>query len=167
MTRGELTQHERRVESALERAAARMHEAVEWRTPLDELMLSEAAERMGDVHSEDEMALLVEFFRRVFDFIFEEGAHPGWVLRRVYALARRYRPDLILHMNGTDLGLLFGETRAAQSYRMQLIFDRLRMSGVRGFRGGGCKSEESRATYAASAAGNHNRSKKKSWREKS
>lgn len=163
MREHELLEHERRVESALARAAARLHEVGETRTPLDEVMLSEEAEsfeRMTDF-SEEAQRLRVEFFARFFDFLFEDGPHPGWVLRRIYALARRYRPDLILGMNGTDLGLLFGETRAAQSYRMQLIFDRLRMSGTRGFRGGGCKREESRSAYAASATGNRNRAKKR------
>ncbi len=79
------------------------------------------------------------------------------MLRRLYMLARRYRPELILHMNGTDLGMLFGETRANQSYRMQLIFDRLKAAGVRGNRGGGCKTESSRGSYAEAAEGNHNR----------
>ncbi len=169
MREHELLEHERRVESALARAASRLHEAVETRTPVHEVMLSEEAEefeRMADT-VEDGERLRQEFFQRFFDFLFEDGPHPGWVLRRLYVLARRYRPDLVLRMNGTDLGLLFGETRAAQSYRMQLIFDRLRGAGARGFRGGGCKSEGSREAYAASAAGNHNRAKGKKKRKSS
>jgi len=166
MREHELLDHERRVESALSRAASRLHEAVDRRTPLDELMLAEEAEEFERRAEESETAaeLLQEFFQRFLDFVFEEGPHPGWVMRRVYALARRYRPELILHMNGTDLGLLFGETRAAQSHRMQLLFDRLRQAGVRGGRGGGCKSQGSREVYASAARGNHNRAKGKKRR---
>lgn len=166
MREHELLEHERRVESALARAASRTHEAVETRTPLDELMLSEEAaefERLADEHERGEL-LLNRFFFRMLEFLYADGPHPGWVLRRLYVMARRYRPDLILHMNGTDLGLLFGETRAAQSYRMQLLFEKLQGAGVRGFRGAGCKSEGSREVYAASAAGNSNRAKGKKRR---
>jgi hypothetical protein len=169
MREHELLEHERRVESALARAASRMHEAVEPRTPVDELMLSEEAEefeRLADEHERGEL-LLKKFFFRFLDFLYEDGPHPGWVLRRLYVMARRYRPELILHMNGSELGQLFGETRAAQSHRMQMLFDRLSASGVRGFRGAGCKSETSRSTYAAAAAGNQNRRKKKKKRKSS
>lgn len=163
MREHELLEHERRVDTALSRAASRMHEAVDVNTPVDELMLSEEAEAFERLASDDEAGrrLLLAFFDRFFDFLYEDGPHPGWVLRRVFALARRYRPELILKMNGTDLGLMFGETRAAQSWRMQAIFDRLKLSGVRGARGGGFKCEASRESYSEAARGNSNRSKQK------
>lgn len=169
MTGGELLEHERRVERALARAASRLHEAVEVRTPVDEVMLSEEAECFDEVaQGEQGRELLLTFFDRFFEFLYEDGPHPGWVLRRLYALARRYRPSYILHMNGTDLGLMFGETRAAQSWRTQLIFDRLKLSGVHGCRGGGFKTESSREAYADAARGNRNRAKgkKKSTKKK-
>lgn len=162
MREHERLEHEQRVDAALERAASRSHEPVELSTPLDELMLKEEAESFERMTGDEgEMRLLLAFFDRFFDFLYEDGPHPGWVLRRVYALARRYKPDLILGMNGTDLGLMFGESRAAQSWRMQAIFDRLRGAGVRGSRGGGFKTEDAREAYSAAQRGNNNRRKLK------
>lgn len=168
MKKCELLEHERRTANALARAAARMHEAVDVKTPLDSMMLEEESAIFDAAAGKDEerMRLLRDFFDKFFEFLYEDGPHPGWVLRRIYSLARRYRPELIMGMNGTDLGMMFGETRAAQSWRMQLIFDRLKGSGVRGNRGGGCKTEGSRAAYAEAAAGNHNRSGKKKTKAK-
>jgi hypothetical protein len=168
MREHELQEHERRIEQALARAASRLHVPIERSTPESELILSEEAEAFEQMADAEERGqrLLMAFFTKFFDFLYEDGPHPGWVLRRLYVLARRYRPELILEMNGTDLGLMFGETRASQSYRMQQIFDRLKLSGVRGFRGGGCKTESAREAYAESAEGNHNRAGKRKKKKK-
>lgn len=160
MKERELLEHERRVDAALSRAADRLHEQIDVNTPADEVMLAEEVESFERLtKDEEQMRLLLAFFDRFFDFLYEDGPHPGWVLRRVYALARRYRPSLIMNMNGTDLGMMFNETRAAQSWRIQAIFDRLKLSGVRGCRGAGFKSEGARESYSESAKGNHNRRK--------
>ena len=137
MTEHELLEHERRVATALNRAASRLHEPVEIRDPAHEVIAAEEAEEFAAIADRHEVGprLLREFFDRFMDCVFEDGPHPGAALRRVYMLARRYTPEKILHMNGTDLGMLFGESRASQSHRMQLIFDRLKGAGVRGNRG--------------------------------
>ena len=99
------------------------------------------------------------WWSRLWQFFYADGPHPGVVIRRVFMLARRYAPELILHMNGTDLGIMWGDTRAAQSHRINVMFDGLRSAGVRGNRGGGCKREGTRKTFAKSATGNQNRKK--------
>lgn len=159
MTENELLKCEREMEEVLAKAAVRWKVEVEPRTPLDYAILKEEAEVFEAMAAKDEdrLKFMQAVFDRIFEFLYEDGPHPGWVLRRVYLLARRYCPERMLNMNGTDLGNLFGESRAAQSWRMQKIFDRLKASGVRGFRGGGCKTEGSRAAYAEAAGGNHNR----------
>ena len=166
----ELLIHERRIEAALAKASRRRGDEVEGWTPVDELMLRDdlreyekevlrVAEETPDVERNDDakFQLFAEWMRLWFDFVFEDGPHPGWALRRVYALARRYRPHVIMHMNGTDLALIFGESRAAQSWRMQQLFDRLKACGVAGNRGSGFKMESTRVGYAKAAKGNHNR----------
>lgn len=154
MNEHDLMEHERRVEGALMRAAERLHEQVVFRTPADEVMLAEEA---GAFVSEEERRweIMADFLSRFFDFVFAEGPHPGWVLRRLYALARIYRPDLMLRMNGTDLALLFGETRAAQSFRLKCLFDEL---GIVEWAGVSKRRAASR-TFSAAQRGNRNRRK--------
>lgn len=158
---------ERQIDFAMSRAAARLAhigDDVEVRTPLTALLLAEDMERLeaasrsiAEEYGDDFSRTYAAWFGRLLAFFFAEGPHPGVVLRRLYMVARRYGPDLIWGMNGTDLGMMFGESRAAQSYRINLLFDGLKAAGVRGNRGAGCKREEARETYAECATGNHNR----------
>lgn len=155
---------EGRIEDALKQGAQREErrrqkewldykaDLVSFRTPADEVMLKEEAENFISA-GERNVAAATEFFWRFFDFVFAEGPHPGWVLRRLYALARIYRPDLIAHMNGTDLADMFGETRAAQSFRLRCIFDHLGISQISSV----SKKRSASAVYAASARGNKSR----------
>jgi hypothetical protein len=83
-------------------------------------------------------------------------------MRRVYALTYALRPKAILNMSMHDLGNLFGETPAAQSWRIEKIFSGyLKKNGARGFKAAGQKSEESRAVYSQAQKGNTNRTKLK------
>lgn len=148
-------EHERRISDVLARAARGLPEPVEWRTPLDELMLAEEAQ--GWLSQEEAaMDLAMDFLRRWFDFVFAEGPHPGWVLRRLYALARVYRPDLMLRMNGSHLALLFGESRAAQSFRLRVLFDQLGIEQVPGV----SKRRVASGVYAAAQRGKRRRGNK-------
>lgn len=173
LTARELEKHERRINAVLEKTALRRGEAIVVRTPADEVELREelreleakclaAVEEFGD----DRWALYSRWFDLWFEFLYEDGPHPQWPLRRLYMLARRYKPALIAHMNGTELGMMWGITRAAESDRLQQLFDRLHFCGVAGFRGGGAKCEETRKTFAATSKGNKNRRGKKSKKKK-
>jgi hypothetical protein len=166
-----VTEAERRIHEAMDRAAARRTEHVEPEDPATLAILREQLLDFNELKSADAEefqdkndpgGLFRTWWGRVFDFIFSDGPHPGLAVRRLYMLARRYRPDLINHMNGTDLGIMWGDTRAAQAHRINLLFDGLRAAGVRGNRGGGCKREDTRGKFAAAAKGNRNRATGKS-----
>jgi hypothetical protein len=166
-TPSELLHLEREMQRALSRAAARLNEVPDFHNPATDTMLREelrasegkvsrAVEDFGD----EPMELFREFLRIWQDFVFEDGPHPFWVMRRVYLFARRYCPEHILEMNGSDLAILLGHTRSNESARLNLLFDRLAGSGVRGARGACGKRQTSRDTFAFLAEGNHNRAKK-------
>jgi len=173
LSRREIEEHRSRIDQTLARTAARRHEAIDVRTPADELELLEELEALESRSlaaaremEDDHWPLYSRWFALWFEFIFEDGPSPHWALRRLYTLARRYRPELIAHMNGTEVGLLFGRTRAAESNRLQLLFDRLHKCGVAGFRGGGAKRESTRETFATKAKGNQNRARGKKTQPK-
>ncbi len=64
----ELLECERRTESALARAASRLHEQIEIKTPVDYLMLCEEAEEfeIKAARHEQGQKLLADFFTRFF-----------------------------------------------------------------------------------------------------
>lgn len=147
--------HNLRINSALAIAAARRgfsQEAVTNHTPLDALI--EADERCQEQEG------LGSVLQRMMLFFFADGAHPGVVLRRVYAVAKAIEPAMINHMSLEELALMFGETKAAQSWRLKRIFsDYQRHSGLKGFKARFQKSESARAAYSRAQRGNKNRKK--------
>jgi hypothetical protein len=173
MSVGEVEEHEVWQNEALERAAARRGEAISVRTPADEVMLREELRAFEDGCLDmvtemggDRWGLYTEWMQGWLDFVFKDGPTLGAALRRLYTIARRYRPDAVAHMNGTEIGLMWGQSRAAESYRLQTIFDGLKRAGAAGYRGGGAKREETRAKYAAAANGNQNRAMGKKRKKK-
>lgn len=153
--------HDQRINSALARVASKRgytQESVTTRTPLDELIeAEEQSELAGDRGN---------VLRRVLLFFYADGMHPGAVLRRVYALAKAIDPELIGDMTCDDLALMFGETKAAQSWRIQRIFSGYqRAAGVNGFKASFQKSESARAAYSRAQRGNNNRSAGKQERK--
>ena len=85
------------------------------------------------------------------EYIFAEGPHPGRVIRRCYALAQTFRTDLILEMSREDLAIMLGETRAANSKRLQMLEPYGRAPGNKG--------EDHRSAAKKSATGNNSRRK--------
>lgn len=158
----EVQAHEARINDVLRGVCAvRTPELVEARTPLSELIESEDGEDDDDRHRRD-LGMIMAYF-------FADGPHPAQVVRRVFAVARAVRPELIGHLNGTQLALMFGETRAAQSWRVKKVFNRTieqaRNVHVRTI--GSAKASRARfqkrkgtcVKYAAAQVGNHNRAK--------
>lgn len=88
---------------------------------------------------------------RLLDYLFGEGPHPGKVIRRAYALAQTFRPSLILGMSREDIAIMLGETRAANSKRLQMLEDYGRAAGNKG--------EAHRHAARKAAAGNNSRRK--------
>lgn len=90
-----------------------------------------------------------EAARRFLVFCFSGRFCPGMHLRNLYALAQVFAPDLIKHMTGEDLAIIFGETRAANSARLKMLDAYGRAPGAKG-------SGQRRAARAA-ARGNRSR----------
>lgn len=120
-------------------------QAVEHRTPLDEVIeREEHAEAEAAVESMNAAQMVLgldtlpeplaavvrayaaEAFRQMadewLDWLFEEGANPLVVMKRLFALVKTKRPKLIWQMSFRDLGALFGETHAAMAMRCKVLF---------------------------------------------
>jgi hypothetical protein len=147
--------HEARMNTALAVAYQREgREAITTETPMTMAQLLE--EGPGD--HEEELKIRSEAVNQMLHFLFGDGPHPGCTTRRLYLLAQRLQPELILHMSGAELADMFGETRAAWSARNKRIFTGyLKARGAKGARGRLQKSETAAAKYAEAARGNTNR----------
>lgn len=146
--------------SVWSREQAHGREPVYMRTPLDELVSMESSD------SGDEHIIRLEAFRRLLEFFFSDGPHPGYVVRRVFAVTKALRPQLILNMSLEEIGLMLGETKAAGSWRIKQLVNRPIAAGGHGSQLPWQKSHSACAKYAARAQGNSNRSKKKKNHQK-
>ena len=154
----EVNEHELRIERVLGVVYRREgFEVADNRTPLDELL--ERENRLdGDEDAMEAARRRNQDFGRMLNYFFADGPHPGVVLRRVYAVAYALRRPLIANMTMADLGHLFGETKAAQSWRIGKIFSGyLKKAGAKGIKAPGQKTEAARGNYARAARGNDNR----------
>ncbi len=161
--------HVARIEGHLARVFRRNgFEGVVNRTPLVNLLRKEEGKEEGDRDDEQdddfesrEMRLAI--LQRLVRYLFADGPHPGKVMRRTYAVARAYYPQLICEMNGSDLAIIFDETRATVSARCTLMFSDFvkEKSGAKGTKVSFQKSAQSSGKYARAAKGNQNRKGKK------
>lgn len=128
-----------------------------------------APERFGTIELSEILApgsseTLPEFTRRqeaiaaLLRFIFFEGPAPRRTVRRVYVLAKVMAPLLILNMTLTDLGEIFGETRAAWSWRAKHKFNEyLASRGAKACKANYQKSDAACEKYSKAQLGNRNR----------
>ena len=151
-----MSKDERRINETLAQVFHKkgfQQEAITTRTPLADLLAKEAGEDEQDERRET-LGVLLRYF-------FADGPHPGAVVRRVFAVGKAVAPELIVDMTVEELGLMFGETKAAQSWRIEKIFSNYqRERGVKGFKAGFQKSEHTSAAFSRAQRGNHNRRKK-------
>lgn len=152
--------HEQKIDMTLRHAWSREQSAgrepVYTRTPIDEMISREDGEPL------DEYLMRVEAMRDLMGYFFADGPHPAAVLKRVFAVAKAIFPELVLNMSCEEIGLLFGETKAAVSYRIKLLVNR----PIAALFGHGVqlpwqKSSIACAKYREQALGNTNRRKKK------
>jgi hypothetical protein len=148
-------EHLDRIRRVLSRVSARAYrvgdychqtgDAVETRTPLDDVMeAEERAESAAALESLDLAQLMLgldgipeplaamirsyvdEVSRqnedRWLDWLFEEGPDPLIVMKRLFALVKVKRPRLVWKMSFRDLGKLFDETHAAFASRCMVLF---------------------------------------------
>jgi hypothetical protein len=112
----------------------------------------------------DEIAIKIEGWREVLDFIFQGKTLNLWAaFKNFCAFVRRVDPERCSRVSQKTFAWLFGETRAATSAREKRVAeDGARELGVAGFHLlGGTKTDEARRKYSVAQMGNHNRRKGK------
>jgi fructose-specific component phosphotransferase system IIB-like protein len=109
----------------------------------------------------------VKTLNTLLDFIFQDGPHPSDVVKRLYALAKRARPQCVANMSLADLAILCGEEakgdrktngRATQSARLKRLFEKpIKDAKMKGFKAPYQKGASASPAYSESAKGNQNR----------
>ncbi len=99
-----------------------------------------------------------ETLSRVLETLFRAGDSPRAVVQQTFALTGWLFRDLQLNMSLEELGALFSEERATQSWRSKVYIEGLlRAAGFKGCKAGWQKPSAACASYAAAARGNQNR----------
>ena len=156
-------QHLDRIADVLRNAYSRAcykFEPTDFRTPLIELLTKEEGAEADEAKEvgEFEQEIRLKTFKNMLLYIFADGPHPGASMRRLYALARGFSPELIANMNGTDLAQMFNESQASQSWRALKMFDGyLKERGAHSGKVSFQKSDSARAVYSKVQKGNTNR----------
>lgn len=150
--------HEARIASVLARKAAQQGyepgEGVTTYTPLSALLASEAGE-----DEDDERRARSQIIGVLIDFVLQDGVHPAHALKNFYALVHALRPQALPgRWTCQDFADLFGETKAAHSWRVKQLFGaRLEARGARPIKARFQKSASAVKSYAAAQQGNTNR----------
>lgn len=116
-----------------------------------------AGELQGEIHD-----LRVRDFTVALELFVGGARTPEEVTRRVLAVIRRVRPELLQEHFGlsqADVSRRLGETRATTSAREKRVIEApLKKAGARGFKlAGGARGEEHRKRCAQAQKGNTNR----------
>ena len=148
--------HEARIASVLARKAHQLGYAapsVTTYTPLSALLASE------DDDEEDERQARSEILGMLIDFTLQDGPHPAKVMKNFYALVHALRPQALPgKWTCQDFADLFGETKAAHSWRVKKLFERrLETRGARPIKARFQKASSATANYSAAQKGNRNR----------
>lgn len=152
------TEHEARINRVLAQAFQRETRVGNRTTAENEPMTHEEVSEPAHGDSEDIHRAQIEAVQRLLYYIFQDGVHPGCTIRRLYFIAQKMSPALVLHMSGSELAEMLGETRAAWSARVQRLFTGyLRSRGYKAVSGGHQKSETHALRCAEAARGNTNR----------
>ncbi len=157
MKGGTVDAHEERITSLL---ALKAHEAgydsgasYTRYTPLSALLESEE-------DSTIEAAMRGEILGGFIDFVLQDGPHPADCMKNFYAVVHALRPKAMKGRKWTcaDFGMLFGESKAAHSWRVKQLFSvRMEAKGLKAVQAPFQKSAESIPKYAAAQKGNSNR----------
>lgn len=149
--------HEARIASVLARKAAQLgYEAgpsVTTYTPLSALLASE------EDADEDERQARSQVLGMLIDFTMQDGAHPAKVMKNFFALVHALRPQALPgKWTCQDFADLFGETKAAHSWRVKQLFGpRLEARGARPIKARFQKAASSTPNYSKAQQGNRNR----------
>lgn len=154
--KGSIDVHEKRIESLLRRKAAErgsQAEAVTTYTPLSALLQAE-----DGADDEQAAAARSEVLGMMIDFTLQNGPHPAAVLKNFYALVHALRPQAMPNWTCQNYADLFGETKAAHSWRVKQLMERFVVArGGRPIRARFQKAASSTKNYSAAQKGNRNR----------
>jgi hypothetical protein len=152
--------HEANMRAALESHYVRTHyKSVVEDMPFDEMLSRESDGVDGEI-GEYEMAQRRAAIKGLFRYLLAEGNHPLKLMKRLYAVGVGLCIDEFSGMTNEERGMMFGESKAAVSWRIKFLSGLIRRSGMRGVKLPGQKSPESAAVYAQVQKGNSNRRKK-------
>jgi hypothetical protein len=147
--------HEIRIQQALQAAAIRrgLPEVPDHKTPLSTLLEAEDGSAEGDLAK-----IRREVVAQFLGLCFQDGIHPASAMKNLYAIAHALSPETFGHMTCADIAQLFGESKAAHSWRVKQIFSKLpRSRGARPITLGWQKSPAAVEKYRQAARGNTNR----------
>lgn len=131
--------------------SGRNSNGVENHTPLDDLLRAEEGELPE--HYDAGVVML----NRFLGWVFERGPDPAAALQRLFVVARALAPALILNMSGDEVGVIFGQGRAAESARIVLLNKKLKSAGFKHTTFRPQKSVTARAKMSKAQRGNRNR----------
>ena len=157
MSDREIDAHEARIESVLARKAHQLGydagASVTTYTPLSALLASEEAS------DEDARQARSEVLGMLIDYALQDVAHPAKVMKNFYAIIHALRPQALPgEWTCKDFGDLFGETKAAHSWRVKKLFERrLKERGARPIKARFQKIAGASLKYSAAQQGNTNR----------
>lgn len=140
--------------------AAEHHVAVPGGLNRDELM--ETIREALQVNWEERLRGM----RGFLEYVYQDGPHPLALVRRLIAITKAVRPDLLLNMSCAQLAVLCDDGkgdaktdgRATVSARTKRLFEQpIKDAGMGGFKAGFQKTESAGHSYSRSAQGNQNR----------
>lgn len=148
-------------------ALTRFHDRTQWnpvygRTPLHEIMETEEAlsfhdflareddgisggdqEGAGEYEINQRIVGIMAFFR----FLKARGVHPAMMLKQLAAAGRACHIEPFNLMTMEEIGLMFGETKAAHSWRCKLLSKEIELAGMRGSKLPGQKRKKASESY--------------------
>ena len=94
-----------------------------------------------------------------FRFLKARGVHPASMLKQLAAAGRACHIEPFNGMTMSEIGMMFGETKAAHSWRCKILSREIELAGMHGTKLPGQKSKEASESYRKVRKGNKNRRK--------
>jgi hypothetical protein len=107
----------------------------------------------GDYELHQRMIGVKAFFR----FLGAAGPDLRQMLKQLAAAGRAMNVEPFSAMTMREVGLMYGETTAAHSWRCKVLSGMIELAGMRGSKLPGQKSKDASASYRAARMGNKNR----------
>lgn len=124
-------------------------------TRFDEMAAHETA-----AHPREDLLIRHEAVADMINWIWEGGiVDLERALKRLVTFTRLYRPELVLNVTCEQTAALFGEGKAAESARGDIVEQTLKRAGYRHTKLPSMKSERSRAKMAKAQRGNKHRAR--------